>query len=249
MEMLERPAAPQQPHDPRWLSQLFQVSLVSRLLLEGRLEPMGAPGGGECPNHRGLDPCNTGGAWRQPPAAAPAAAEAVAPASAALAFPSEQLRSLAEAAYSISVRESAATALDNTMIAEVADGVRAVLSGAGLAAEIELGTVCPEFRHVVDIAVSVSGGRRLAVQVDGKTRYLRCADTRWWVQDGSTAMRDRCLASAGWEVVIVPCPMWRRLGSREEKEAFLRERLFPAPGGGGRDPPPPPAAGGVAMAR
>lgn len=261
------------PHDPRCLSQLFQVSVISQMAADGRLQRMDGGGGGgsedpDCPAPYGLEPCS-----KSPPprAAAPqsqsqrgdAGASGGGAANPVLRFPSEQLRALAEAAWAISIRESAAGVLDNTMIVDVGAALRAALAPLSPPPQVTFGAVCPVFHHVVDIAVAdgaVPGVRgRLAVQVDGKTRYLQCADTRWWVQDGSTAMRDRCLASAGWTVVVVPCAVWRKLGvDSGEKEAYLRRKLFPGKeqkqrrregGGGGVWPEGGGRGGGVVSAR
>lgn len=141
--------------------------------------------------------------------------------------------------------------------AKVAAGFRRILSfvSSGLltatplsnTVRMEIGYFCTASLRMVDIVIISSGAgastllaggagveRRIAVEVDGPSHFIHDLESgRVWI-DGSTALRNRCLALAGWEVVSIPFHEWDGLGGDVEREdEYLRGKLSSPVAGSG----------------
>lgn len=139
--------------------------------------------------------------------------------------------------------------------ARVAGGFRRILPSVrsdqstaplGEALRMDEGHYCITSMRVVDIAIFATGisggtsapsspaggggadvGQRIAVEVDGPYHFISDLETgRRWI-DGSTALRNRCLALAGWKVVSVPFNEWDDLGrgNATREDEYLRVKL------------------------
>jgi hypothetical protein len=85
--------------------------------------------------------------------------------------------------------------------------------------------LCPVSLRAIDLALPPTGTLRLALQIDGPWRFTNNA----WTAVGSTVMRDRALALAGWRVLSLPFfSLDMHLSPRPKLVEFLRKRLAEA---------------------
>jgi hypothetical protein len=83
---------------------------------------------------------------------------------------------------------------------------------------------CERSEHNINIALR-HGAQRIALQVDGPSRFLRNGQP-----DGPTRLRNRYLVAHGWRVAVVGCREWDalRTHSQREREEYLVQLLHAA---------------------
>ena len=80
--------------------------------------------------------------------------------------------------------------------------------------------LCRASDRIIDLALE-RGALRLALQVDGPSRFLR----NTWQPSGATRLRDRALAAAGWRVLSLPFYTLDELRTSEPRAEYLLRRL------------------------
>ena len=73
----------------------------------------------------------------------------------------------------------------------------------------------------MDIALLLSGGQKLAIEVDGPSHFL----SDWKSFSGNTALRNCLLENRGWKVVSVSASDWFTLNGDDERTAYLKAKL------------------------
>jgi hypothetical protein len=75
----------------------------------------------------------------------------------------------------------------------------------------------------IDLAVV---DRRIAVEFDGPSHFTTKFGTHTLEPLGRTRLRDRLLSKLGWHVVSIPFFEWGPLHQPEQKDAYVKQRLF-----------------------
>jgi hypothetical protein len=78
---------------------------------------------------------------------------------------------------------------------------------------------CERSELTIDIAIE-RATHRIALEVDGPYHFLLNGQP-----DGSTRLRNRCLAAHGWLVVVVDYRVWDTLRTAKERDAYLLKLL------------------------
>ena len=122
-----------------------------------------------------------------------------------------------EESVAASLRSVASTTTASLLQIDVLTELRQSL---GLAVEDE---------YVVMGALVVDGaipGERVCIEVDGPTHFLTCVEEEGQLREnGSTLLKRRLLAQAGWRVVAISFSEWNVLSGSEERKKWLRAKL------------------------
>ncbi|EOD30188.1 hypothetical protein EMIHUDRAFT_460698 [Emiliania huxleyi CCMP1516] len=78
--------------------------------------------------------------------------------------------------------------------------------------------------YSLDLALPSS---RIAIEVDGPSHFLRPDSQGVRAPSGTTMLKRRLLAAAGWRVISVPFYDWDRLNTADERQAYLERAVGP----------------------
>ena len=96
-------------------------------------------------------------------------------------------------------------------------------AAADICEGLEEEVVDPCTGYSLDLACCAS---RLAIEVDGPSHYQFRIGGSDRVPNGTTLLKRRLLAAAGWRVVSVPFYEWDALEGRTERGAYLQRQLY-----------------------
>jgi hypothetical protein len=164
----------------------------------------------------------------------------------------QSLRQLCVEAHQGQVQERSREAPSQLQLGVHAAAQR--LAARGMLGSVGLKQLTPSGLFSVDVAVMLPGGRCMAVEVDGPTRFSSNCDAagRPMAVGGASLLRDRLLPAveASWAVASVPYHEWDALRGDAGAEERCLLRLLGLEGGGppataASSPPGPGAVGRV----
>jgi len=82
----------------------------------------------------------------------------------------------------------------------------------------------PRTGYSLDLALPSS---RIAIEVDGPSHFLRPDSQGVRAPSGTTVLKRRLIAAAGWRVISVPFYDWGRLNTADERQAYLERAVAP----------------------